>query len=254
MSLYPATVVVTNIEADHLDYYKNLDEIYETFTSFALRAENIIANKDVLKLFSGAKSSTSNYLEYVEQLPELHVPGEHNKLNAAAAIATAVQLGIDVSVAKESLAEFAGIGRRFECVGKTSAGSVVIDDYAHHPTEVRATIAAAKLKYPGKNIIGVFEPHLYSRTKELLEDFSASFDELDELLLLPIYQARSSTETELVLSLQEQLLKKVQRSVFARSYHSYDDVEKHIQNLQDVVILFMGAGPITSLSRKVVKL
>ena len=124
-------------------------------------------------------------------LARLRIPGTHNVLNALAAIIVAQDVGIDFIAIQRSLAEFGGIGRRFQVIGE--AGSVaVIDDYAHHPTEIKATLSAAKQRYPGRRIWAVWQPHTYSRTKLLLDEFATSFTDADRVVALDIYRSRET--------------------------------------------------------------
>jgi UDP-N-acetylmuramate--alanine ligase len=118
----------------------------------------------------------------------LRVPGEHNALNAAAALAAAVQLGVSPGTAAEALGAFTGIGRRYDVLYE-GRGIVIVDDYAHHPTEIEAALAAARAAWPGR-IIAVFQPHLFSRTQLLLEGFARAFHQADEVILTEIYAAR----------------------------------------------------------------
>jgi UDP-N-acetylmuramate--alanine ligase len=121
----------------------------------------------------------------------LQVPGKHNVLNALAALASVREVGVDFSTAAAALTRFQGTARRFEIKGQLG-GVTVVDDYAHHPTEIRATLAAARVKYPGRTIWAVFQPHTYSRTKTLLDDFAAAFDDANHVLVTSIYAARES--------------------------------------------------------------
>jgi UDP-N-acetylmuramate--alanine ligase len=123
----------------------------------------------------------------------LSIPGQHNVRNALAAIAVAHWHGIRPARAAKMLSDFTGAGRRFELVGE-AGGVTVIDDYAHHPTEVATTLAAARMRYPSRRIWAVFQPHTYSRTKALLNDFARSFDDADTVLLLDIYPAREKID------------------------------------------------------------
>jgi UDP-N-acetylmuramate--alanine ligase len=119
----------------------------------------------------------------------LQIPGEHNVQNALAALAVADQLGLPLDQAAQALAEFRGTGRRFEVIGE-AGGVTVIDDYAHHPTEIRATLAAAKARYPGRPLWAVWQPHTYSRVKTLFKDFADSFYNADHVLVTEVYRAR----------------------------------------------------------------
>jgi UDP-N-acetylmuramate--alanine ligase len=119
----------------------------------------------------------------------LQVPGRHNVLNALAALAASAEAGVAFGPAAAALTRFRGIERRFQVKGHV-AGITVVDDYAHHPTEIQATLAAARIKYPGRTIWAVFQPHTYSRTAALLDDFAASFGSADHVLVTSIYAAR----------------------------------------------------------------
>jgi len=176
LELHPYIGLVTNMEADHLDCYKDLNDIKKAFDQFFAQSENKIAE----------------YKKYLDKVPKLLVPGEHNRMNAAAALAVADKLGISMDVAQKSLSEFTGTWRRLEKRGMTEVGTVVYDDYAHHPTEVRASLEALRELYPKgeKKLTVVFQPHLYSRTKALFDDFTKCFHEADQIILLPIYFAR----------------------------------------------------------------
>ena len=121
----------------------------------------------------------------------LQVPGRHNVLNALAALAASSEVGVDFSSAAAALTRFRGTQRRFEVKGQ-AAGVTVVDDYAHHPTEIRVTLSAARLKYPGRALWAVFQPHTYSRTSALLDGFATAFDEADHVLVTGIYAARES--------------------------------------------------------------
>jgi UDP-N-acetylmuramate--alanine ligase len=124
-------------------------------------------------------------------LARLRIPGEHNVRNALAAITVASELGVDFAVIRQVLAEFGGIGRRFQMVGEIGDVAIV-DDYAHHPTEIQVTLAAARQRFPGRRIWAVWQPHTFSRTKLLLADFAASFANADRVVLLDIYRSRET--------------------------------------------------------------
>lgn len=126
-------------------------------------------------------------------LARLRVPGRHNVRNALAAIIVGLDLEIEFAVIRQALAEFGGVGRRFQVVGEVG-GVTVIDDYAHHPTEIRATLAAARQRYPGRRLWAVWQPHTYSRTKLLLDEFAASFADADRVVALDIYRSRETED------------------------------------------------------------
>jgi UDP-N-acetylmuramate--alanine ligase len=123
----------------------------------------------------------------------LRVPGDHNALNALCALVVADALGVPVDMAARSLGGFAGVGRRFELRGE-ARGVRVIDDYGHNPTKIRATLAAARQRYPVARLWAVWQPHTFSRTRALIEDFASAFGDADEVLVLPVYAARERIE------------------------------------------------------------
>lgn len=224
--LAPQVAVVTNIEMDHPDCYRNLDEMREAFAVFLDHVPangTVIACADSLELrrvlaarrqgapriwtygYSGdadyvVGDVTSNVRGGVDfQVSRagahwgacsLTVPGRHNALNAAAVMLVGQAVGIELEPLSRALAEFTGVRRRFEIKGEAQ-GVLVIDDYAHHPTEIRATLAAARARYPGRRIWAVFQPHTYSRTEALLDDFAAAFDDADRVIITDIFAARS---------------------------------------------------------------
>jgi UDP-N-acetylmuramate--alanine ligase len=122
-------------------------------------------------------------------LVRLRLPGAHNASNAMAVLAVADHLGVPFQVTRSALTEFRGVGRRFEIKGEAE-GVLVVDDYAHHPTEIRATLRAARERFPGQNLWAVWQPHTYSRTKTLLDRFAEAFDLADRVIVLPIYASR----------------------------------------------------------------
>ena len=128
-------------------------------------------------------------------LARLRVPGLHNVGNALAAIIVALDIGIDFDVIRQALADFGGVGRRFQVIGEVG-GVTVIDDYAHHPTEIRATLAAARQHFPGRRLWAIWQPHTYSRTRLLLSQFAASFDSADRVVALDIYRSREQEPLE----------------------------------------------------------
>lgn len=200
LNLFPKISVITNIEADHLDYYKDIGDIKNAFRTFVDQTENTIicdpSSSLVVDVVADKNIRVIDYVQYLPTVPAMLVPGEHNRKDAAAALAVAAFLGIPPEVAQKSIAQFAGTWRRLELRGTTTAGTIVYDDYAHHPTEVKASLQALRELYPRgeKNITVLFQPHLYSRTKALFNDFVTSFDEADNVFLLPIFFAREKLD------------------------------------------------------------
>jgi UDP-N-acetylmuramate--alanine ligase len=206
LELEPDVAVVTNVELDHHSTYRSLPEVEAAFAEFAGSAPTVIA--PVGLELAGVPPAVTFGVEAgtlaardLKLVPlgsrfrvdgaevELNVPGRHNVLNALAALAACVQAGVQVAEAAPALASFSGAGRRFEPHGRTAAGALVYDDYAHHPTEVRATLEAARTLQP-ERIVAVFQPHLYSRTKHLARDFGRALALADVVVVLDIYAAR----------------------------------------------------------------
>lgn len=216
--LHPEIAVVTNIEADHLEYYGTFDAIVESFRVFVdgIKPDGaVVACVDdpaVKRLVDGLSSKrivrygltdradlTAINIEFTDrgstfEVPgvghfALFVPGEHNVRNALAAIAVARELKIDPAVTVRALSRFLGVERRFQILGRFG-GAIIVDDYAHHPTEIRATLDAARRGYPGRRIVALFQPHLYSRTRDFAVEFAESLRIADVALVAPIYAAR----------------------------------------------------------------
>lgn len=180
LNFHPFVTVVTNIEADHLDCYRDLEDIEDAFKQLVVQSENKILD----------------YMKYLDRVPQLKVPGLHNRLDAAAAFAIASFLGVSEEIIKKSLSEFSGTWRRLEKRWETKEGTIIYDDYAHHPTEIKASLGGLREIYPTgqKKITVIFQPHLYSRTKALFSDFAKSFEGADKIILLPIYFAREDKD------------------------------------------------------------
>ncbi len=238
LNFNPYIGAVTNIEADHLDCYKDLDEIKKAFDKFLSQSENKI----------------SDYEKYLEKVPKLAVPGEHNRRNAALAYALAEMLNVPEETIKKSLAEFSGTWRRLEERGVSKEGVIIYDDYAHHPTEIKASIEALRELYPKgeKKIIILFQPHLYSRTKALFADFAKSFKGADNIYLLPIFFAREDKD-ESVSS--EKLASAITLSGDkAKAFPDFPSAERFIKELslgEGDIFVTMGAGEAYKVADKV---
>jgi len=219
LALSPTVAVVTNVEADHLDIYADLADIKGAFAQFVRGARNIVlcaddAGANSLKtpsstevvrygfgdadarliardVQSGSGKSAFDVVFDDELLGrvELKVPGRHNVLNSLAAIASGLALGADFKAMARGLANFAGAERRFQRLGESN-GILVVDDYAHHPTEIAATLAAARAAYPDHRIVAAFQPHLYSRTRDFAKEFGTALAAADAVFLTEIYPAR----------------------------------------------------------------
>jgi len=207
LKLAPAIAVLTNAELDHHTTYasqRDVDETFRSFLALAGRAAVVWDRPQLLALAPGGipvvpfdatpelSTSGSRFaLDGVEV--ELSVPGAHNARNAAAALTAARVAGADLAQAAAALRDFEGAGRRFERLGVTPAGALVVDDYAHHPTEVAATLEAARTLRP-RRVIAVFQPHLFSRTSRQAAEFGAALAGADEVVVLDVYPARERAE------------------------------------------------------------
>jgi UDP-N-acetylmuramate--alanine ligase len=219
LALAPTVAVVTAVEADHLDIYRDLAEIRDTFSRYVLGARYIILCADdpgastlpvpnsaeiirygidspdarlravAVRATPTGSAFTVEYDGDVLGVVELHVPGWHNVNNALAALASGIALGATVPGMAPGLAAFTGVERRFQRIGEI-AGITIIDDYAHHPTEITATLQAARISFPGRRIIAAFQPHLYSRTRDFATGFGVALTAADAIYLADLYPAR----------------------------------------------------------------
>ncbi len=223
LNLHPQIAVINNIEEDHLDYYGGLEEIVEAFREFAglLDRDGVLVgnahDRNAMSVLSAARCRRLTFGAEVEAdwqavnldcsdgaycfdvmkdalmvgRMRLAIPGLHNVLNSLAAVAVADELGVDFVASARALEDFCGAERRFSIVGK-AAGVTVIDDYAHHPTEIQVTLKAARDCYDSGRIWVVFQPHQYSRTRFFLKDFARSFAQVDRIIVPDIYFVRDS--------------------------------------------------------------
>ena len=241
LNIKPKLSVITNIEADHLDYYKDLEDIKSAFQQFTSQSEKVIRD----------------YTGYLNKVPKLKVPGEHNRLDAAAAYAVAKVLNIKDDIIQKSLAEFSGTWRRLEKKAETEAGTIIYDDYAHHPTEIRASIEALRELYPisKKKITIVFQPHLYSRTKALFEDFAKCFKGADRIILLPIYFAREDKDESISSGkLAEAICKNGEKAIAFTDFELAENYLKGEIFDKNEVFVTMGAGEAYKVADKVFNL
>jgi UDP-N-acetylmuramate--alanine ligase len=249
LNLHPNIIVITNIETDHLDYYKDLSDIQNAFRDFIDQIDlfgNVICNKthmSLLPVLKNQKVEITDYTQYIDSLPALSYPGEHNRQNGASAKAVGVILGIPEEKINESLKSFSGTARRLEKKGVTKDGTIVYDDYAHHPTEVRASLQALREMFPTKKLNIVFQPHLYSRTKALFDDFVTAFDDADRVGFLPIYFAREDPDPSVS---SEKLSDEISRhKIGVTSIVNFADAPEYLRSLNlgaNDVLVTMGAG------------
>ena len=285
LSFFPTIEVVLNIEADHLDFFKDINDIRASFRKFIEKLpENgiLIFNKDIphaeyfLQNLPGRKiitfghndaDYTANFISYDHYARPtytlfergedkgkvtLGVSGEHNIYNSLSAIAVSRAIGIPFETIKKGLLEFAGTDRRFQLKGKVN-GFTIIDDYAHHPQEIAATIATAK-KYPHKKLWVLFQPHTYSRTLALMDDFAGALSQADEIILADIYAAREKN----TVGVSSNDLRKLMLSQNTNVYYIPDFpsikefVLSHVE--EGDLLITMGAGNIVEVGEELLSL
>ncbi len=252
LNINPNILVITNIDADHLDYYKDMDDIKSAFRELALKVPKsgfVICNQTdphIIDVVAGIEAQVVDYERFFDENLELTLPGIHNKQNAACATAVGVSIEIDPENIKESLEQFAGAARRFEYKGELASGTKIYDDYAHHPTEIVASIQGFRELYSredGWRLTIVFQPHLFSRTRALLEDFAKSFVDADQVVLLPIYYAREEDDGTIS---SELLAEKITESgTEAKAFIDFETAEEYIRTLaldDKNILITMGAG------------
>jgi UDP-N-acetylmuramate--alanine ligase len=256
LHLKPDVLVITNVEYEHTDYYKDLADVQDAFRTFVEQVNEggiVVANtKDEnIKPIIAGFDNVIDYTELFDVMLPLKQPGVHNRLNAAAALTVARHEKLSVDESKATLAEFAGTWRRFEYKGEFQ-GVPVYDDYAHHPTEIKATLDGVRELYPNKDITIVFEPHTYSRTGMLFDDFARAFAHADRVLLMPIYAAREDNPAG--ISSRELAVKSLEYNknvLYVPSYEAAIETLKDATKQNDVIVV-LGAGNITKLATELV--
>lgn len=277
LALTPQVAVINNVEADHLECYGSFDELKNAFASFAHSARRVVVGGDDPVALSVAKKSgrptwsvgqhqgSDVRFQVLERratesvtvvtLPtgakaelRLRVPGLHNIRNAAAALAVCVELGAGLDPVLGSLAEFQGVGRRFELVGE-AGGVTVVDDYAHHEAEIAATLDGARQAYPGRRLVAVFQPHLFSRTQEHGEAMGQALAAADVVVVTDVYPAREAP----IAGVSGQLVVNAGRKAGAQIEYVPERGELAAEVAQIVqkgdVVVTMGAGDITWMGR-----
>jgi UDP-N-acetylmuramate--alanine ligase len=265
--------IVTNIELDHPDHYSNLDEVIDTFQTFASRCQTVIgcidcetvrdrlrptltysldrnsgADYAVDQVSYSARGTRAQVWERGNLLGKLNLKllGQHNLSNALAAIAVGRLLNLDFAVIARAIATFAGARRRFEQRGEYN-GILFVDDYAHHPSEVQATLTAARLQTKGsgatrKRVVAIFQPHRYSRTQTFIEEFSTSFANADIVITTDIYSAGESNPGNINGQLFADTIAKHHAQVlYEPSLPQVSDRLKQLLQPGDIA-LFLGAG------------
>ena len=284
LSFYPTLSIILNIEEDHMDFFKDLDDIMNSFRLFAQRLPEdgvLIINKEIKNyekvtdgltckvITYGMDSSCTYHAENIFFNEQgygefdvfhhnvnlghivLSVPGQHNVSNALAVIAASRKLGISMECIQEGLSGFRGANRRFQYKGERN-GFTIIDDYAHHPTEIRATLTSAQ-NYPHKDIWCIFQPHTYTRTKAFFHEFAEALSMADHVILADIYAARE-TDT---LGMSSEALAEEIKSLGADAYYlpSFEAIENFV--LEKVIhgdlLITMGAGDVVNIGENLLK-
>lgn len=284
LNFFPKIGIILNIEEDHLDFFKDLEDIRHSFHQFAglLPSDGtLIINsdiKDYKEIYEGlnchvvtcGSSTDSDYSfanisfdekglasfdliksgEYAERIA-LSVPGNHNVSNALTSIAAAELLGIPMDTIKKGLLAFTGTDRRFEYKGMMN-GTTIIDDYAHHPTEIIATLKAAK-NYPHNELWCVFQPHTYTRTKAFFHEFAEALSHTDHLVLADIYAARE-TDT-LGISSKDLAQETAKLGTDAHYFGSFEEIENFLQEncSPGDLLITMGAGDVVNIGEDLLK-
>ncbi len=264
LHLEPEMIVVTNIEADHLDYFRDLDHIRGAFQAFVdkLRGKGLTvwnkndAESGKLTVDRGITFGDHVGADYdTSMVPmKLMIPGRFNVMNALAAFAAATELGVPEALSLRVLKQFPGAWRRFERVGVWK-GADVFSDYGHHPTAITGTLQAARDFFPGRRIVLCFQPHQHARTKSLFDDFVRALGNADVLVMPEIYEVTGRTETHDVSS--KDLVEAVNQAFpgkSARYAKDLDDAETQLRDLVQPtdVILIQGAGDVDELARRLV--
>lgn len=276
LTLEPYIAVITSSDADHLDIYGDESHVKESYRLFAekVKPEGVLIVKKnvdndlrltnkrlIYSLNLNTEYCASNIevkdaqFHYDIQSPveaingvTLGVPGLHNVENAIAAVAVAQQLGVKADIIREALRSFKGVKRRFDYRVRNT-DRVYVDDYAHHPEELKATIGSLRKLYPGKKITGIFQPHLFSRTRDFADGFAESLDMLDDCVLLEIYPAREKPIDGVNSALLISKMKISQKQVLSK-----EQAIEYVREQKPEVLVTMGAGDIDTLAGPLEKL
>ncbi|RME04889.1 MAG: UDP-N-acetylmuramate--L-alanine ligase [Planctomycetota bacterium] len=284
LDLSPKHIVLTNIEAEHLDYYQDIHDLENAFSTFCHKlpqhgtlifpyhcptsqeiAQNLKTKINTISFGIGKQTKSDLRAEHIQLLPhktlfqafyhkenlgefQLQIPGLHNVYNALATIALAHEMRISLHKVKKTLKDFSGVQRRFQIITRKN-GLLLIDDYAHHPTEIRATLNACRQKFPNFPLWVVFQPHQYSRTYKMLEELALALVEADMVILTDIYQARERSEWKArVHSLD--LCQRIQwLGGKAKYIPDFSQIANYIPSFitPPAVVLTMGAGNVYKL-------
>lgn len=249
LNYHPEIGVILNIEPDHLDYFKTFEKEKESFNKFAYQSKKVIIESQYSDIINSNNKIVFDRNKMIK--PILSIPGEFNITNAMHAIMVARELKISDEISLKALSKFKGTWRRMD-IDNESFNYIIINDYAHHPTEIKATLKAVREKYKDKNIYCIFQPHQYERTFNLFNDFVKVFNEalssnhLNHLFIYPIYtvEGRESEEIKNKVT-SEKLVSKIKQSIFIKDYEEINKITLKL-NKNDILII-MGAGDIYNL-------
>lgn len=282
LKIQPQTAILTNIEEDHLDYYRDLEHIKDSFKKFvqslppdgelifnaddaaSLEVSKVAVNKISYGISNEANYRASNITtiagrqEFILEMPGrrekivLQIPGRFNVYNALAAIAGALENGASLAACQKVLADFPGLWRRFEKVGEYR-GTLIISDYGHHPTAIKDTIAGAREFYPGRRLVLVYQPHQHNRTKKLFNDFVEALRAPDVLILSDIYDVAGREEAQDQNVSSEKLVQEINKE---NAFYG-GDLENTLVMVKNIikegeVVIIMGAGSIDWVARHLI--
>lgn len=250
----PVAAIILNVEPDHLDYYgntKNLKNAFRKFVSKISELGVLVVGIDVDEaIYKDFKGTLFKVGENASTKLKLKIPGKHNVFNAACAYAMSLAVGIESITAEKALSAYPGVERRFQIIRRDKR-AILVDDYAHHPTEIKVTLTAAREFFPNKKIIIVFQPHQYSRTKNLLHEFAKELSNADEVILAPVYRVRDSNAAAASVTiedLKDEIFKNNRRvKIFADYRQIADNLRNRLKNESGLVIMTMGAAPINKV-------
>jgi len=273
---HPQIGAILNMDPDHMDFYGSMDAIIEAFAKFArnIRPSGVlIINEDIqgfdkitanlecrVVTFNTSRPSKQYWVGNIyppsfnvmkgsdlQARVSLPLPGKYNMHNALAAFAIAQELKIKANVITTALSQIVGVKRRYEYKGEFG-GAIIIDDYAHHPTEIKACLAAARDSYPDRRIICLFQPHTYTRTRDLFEEFTQAFVDADETMFVPIYAAREPFDPSISSAM-------LADKVGGESCDSLEDAETKLRGklMSQDLLITMGAGDVNFVGEWLLK-
>ena len=276
LALHPKMAVITSMDADHLDIYGEKEALENSFQDFANQIDQnglLLIHKSIVENIEFGGLTRSYSADDVEadihaenmhikdgayhfdiRYPKgkiaditFHFPGKHNVENACAAVGIALEQGVSEEEIRTALLSFKGVVRRFQ-THVSGKNRIYIDDYAHHPAELTATINSARALYPNKRLCGIFQPHLFSRTQDFADEFALALDLLDEIILLPIYPARE----EPIPGVDSQLILDKMKSESKKTVQK-NELLYELKQVEAEVILTLGAGDIDQFVEPIAK-